>query len=792
MLVGAVSARPAARSARLRDQLGTWLIAVCGLPLVLFAWSYGVLESRHLVSVHQARLDAAAQTAAAALDQYLKLHLAAIEYLADDLSRSQGDPASLSRDLASMRQRFPGFLTMLRTDAQGYLRAVASGRTLEEDLAFVAIDNSVADRPYFQEPRDSGKSYVSDVFQGRGLGNDIIVAIAAPVSLDQRFAGVVQGSLRIANFDRIVERLNLATEGLSLDVVDRRGAVVYSNGAAPRPLMRIGLVASRGDDIQSDDLDHEAARFSSVSQLGMLGWQVIVRSPGTAIAQSRWQLQLLVAAIALVGMFAIWLAIARVAALIARPLELIKQDIDRLDVESEVGIPELEALPAGASVEVHSMREGLLHLAERLSEARRGWMEAMAARARSHADLERVVAERENYIARQTDELKRALAAAEAASVAKDQLLANTSHEIRTPLNGIIGTTELLLREDLAPAHKQRLRTLLGSAEGLMALLNDLLDLARADRQQAPLVNQVAILTEIVESVLDSLRPLAEQRGLQLQLQATDSRLPNRVTVDPLRLRQILLNLTANAIKFTEVGSVRITLEAAAPGQVRFSVIDTGIGIRPEDRERIFEPFVQVDASSSRRFQGTGLGLTITQHWVNAMGGQLIVENAPHGGSCFSFTLPLESDSGPITAVDATSEEPSAGFPRKVLVVDDVDVNRDVALAQLQALGLESAAADGGAQAVAMVAAGDFDLVLLDCQMPGMDGYATAAAIRRLAIARQPKIAAMTANAQPGERERCLAAGMDDYLSKPVRLAHLQQLFQRLTAASDAAGIIGE
>ena len=787
-----MSARPATGSARLRDQLGTWLLAVCGLPLVLFAWSYGMLESRHLVSVHQARLDAAAQTAAAALDQYLTLHMAAIEYLADYQSRFDVEPISLSRDLASMRQRFPGFLTMLRTDADGFLRAVASGRTLQEDLDYVAVKRSVTDRSYFQVPRDSGQSYISDVFQGRGLGTDIIVAIAAPVSLDQQFAGVVQGALRIANFDRVVERLNLAEEGLSLDVVDRGGAVVYSNGAAPRPLMRIEPEPTGGDDTRPDALDHEPPRFSSVSQLGMLGWQVIVRSPGTAIAQSRRQLQWLIAAIALVGMLAIWLAIGRVVALIARPLELIKQDIDRLDVQSEVGIPELEALPAGASVEVHSMREGLLHLAERLSEARRGWIEAMAARARSHADLERVVAERENYIAQQTHELKRALAAAESASVAKDQLLANTSHEIRTPLNGIIGTTELLLREDLAPAHKQRLQTLLGSAEGLMALLNDLLDLARADRQQAPLVTQAAVLSEIVESVLDSLKPLAEQRGLQLQLEAADPRLPRRVRVDPLRLRQILLNLTANAIKFTEVGSVRIVLEAAAPGQVRFSVIDTGIGIRPEDRERIFEPFVQVDASSSRRFQGTGLGLTITRHWVNAMGGTLNVENAPGGGSCFSFTLALESTPEDTVATESVPAEPSKGFPGKVLVVDDVDVNRDVALAQLQALGLESVAADGGAQAVAMVAEGDFDLILLDCQMPGMDGYATAAAIRRMAIARQPKIVAVTANAQPGERERCLAAGMDDYLAKPVRLVHLRQLFQRLSAADDGAGIIGE
>ena len=325
-----------------------------------------------------------------------------------------------------------------------------------------------------------------------------------------------------------------------------------------------------------------------------------------------------------------------------------------------------------------------------------------------------------------------------------------------------------------------------------MALLNDLLDLARADRQQAPLVTQAAVLSEIVESVLDSLKPLAEQRGLQLQLEAADPRLPRRVRVDPLRLRQILLNLTANAIKFTEVGSVRIVLEAAAPGQVRFSVIDTGIGIRPEDRERIFEPFVQVDASSSRRFQGTGLGLTITRHWVNAMGGTLNVENAPGGGSCFSFTLALESTPEDTVATESVPAEPSKGFPGKVLVVDDVDVNRDVALAQLQALGLESVAADGGAQAVAMVAEGDFDLILLDCQMPGMDGYATAAAIRRMAIARQPKIVAVTANAQPGERERCLAAGMDDYLAKPVRLVHLRQLFQRLSAADDGAGIIGE
>ena len=767
----------------MRDQLGSWLIAACGLPLVLFAWSYGVLESRHLVSVHQSRLDAAAQTAAAALDQYLKLHLAAVEYMADDMSRSSMDATVLSSELASMRLRFPGFLTMLRTDADGYLRAVASGRSLEEDLQFVSEENSVADRAYFRAPRDLGRSFVSDVFRGRGLGTDMIVAIAAPVRQNQQFAGVVQGSLRIGNFDRVTERLNLESEGLSLDVVDRRGVVVYSTGSVPRPLM--GLEDSSrttNAGLARDGEPAEDARYVSAFSVGMLGWQVVVRSPGTAIAHSRWQLQILVAGIALVGMLVIWLAIGRVAALIARPLELIKQDIDRLDVQGEVGTPVLEVLPSGASIEVHAIREGLMHLAKRLTNARRGWLEALAANARSHADLERVVAERENYIAQQTDELKRALAAAEAAGVAKDQLLANTSHEIRTPLNGIIGTAELLLREDLAPQHQQRLQTLMSSAEGLMALLNDLLDLARADRDHASLKAQPASLRALAESVIDSLRPLAEQRGLQLLLSPPDPAVPDHVKVDSLRLRQVLLNLTANAIKFTETGTVKITIERVEPDLTRFSVIDSGIGIPAEYHERIFEPFVQVDASSSRRFQGTGLGLTITRHWVNAMGGELKVHSVSGEGSCFSFELALEPSpiEQPVQTPPELVTPASSDSPQRVLVVDDVDVNREVALAQLEALGMECFAAEGGADALQQLAVREFDLILLDCQMPGMDGYATAAAIRQLPLARQPKIVAMTAHAQPGEREKCLAAGMDDYLAKPVRLAQLQQMIQRM------------
>lgn len=766
---------------RLRDQLGTWLIAVCGLPLVLFAWSYGVLESRHLVSAHQSRLDTAAQTAAAALDQYLKLHLAAVEYLADDMSSTGRDPSTLWNELAAFRQRFPGFLSMLRTDSEGTLRAVASERKRDDDRAFVATNNSVTDRSYFRVPRDTGQSFVSDVFLGRGLGTDVIVAIAAPVLVDQHFAGVVQGSLRITNFDRISQRLSLESDGLSLDVVDGNGAVVYSSGATPRPLM--GLEDLLDSSARNDP--RAKTYYLSSSPVGMLGWQVVVRSPGTAIAQSRWQLQLLVAVIALLGMLVIWLAISRVAALIARPLEVIKRDIDRWDVESDDGILELEALPEGASVEVRSMREGLQHLIRRLSDARRGWIDALAAKARSHADLECVVADRENYIAQQTAELKQALAAAEAANMAKDQLLANTSHEIRTPLNGIIGTAELLLSENLTPAHQQRVQVLLNSAEGLMALLNDLLDLARVGRNRPTLTPRPVALKGLADSVLDSLRPLADQRGLQLLLEASDPGLPEWVKVDPLRLRQVLLNLAANAIKFTEVGSVRMVIDRGACGRVHFSVIDTGIGILPEDRERIFEPFVQVDASSSRRFQGTGLGLTITRYWVHAMGGELTVAAAGAQGTCFSFSLSLESAAAetPQQVQAVLPQSPAVAMPQRVLVVDDVEVNREVALAQLQSLGVHCAAADGGAEAVRQVSIGHFDLILLDCQMPDMDGYATARAIRQLPLSVQPRIVAMTANAQPGERERCLASGMDDYLSKPVRMAQLRQLFQRLAAS---------
>jgi two-component system, sensor histidine kinase len=774
------------KSWRLRDQVGSWLVAACAVPLLLMAWLYSSLENRNLVAAHQSRLEAAAQTAAAAMDQYVKMHLAAVEYLAGNMSRGRSNPEAMTLELAAMRDRFPGFTTLLRTDENGTIRAVASGRSLADELAYAALGRSVADRPYFQIARDRGAGFISDAFRGRGLGSDVIFAVSAPVQADAQFAGVVQGALRIAAFDQMIERLALAADDLSLDVLDRSQVVLYSTGQSPRPLLSDPPDAgdSGGSGVANQNTGH--TRYSASAPIGNLGWEVIVRSPGSAIAASRAQMQVMILAVAIVGIILIWLAIGRVAVLIAFPLELIRRDINRLDLQEGGEQPSLERLPARSSIEVHAIREGLRNLITRLDDARRGWMEAIAARDLSHAQLTEVLADREHYIAQQTDELKRALAAARAAGVAKDQLLANTSHEIRTPLNGIIGIAELLLKEDLGSRQHGRVETLLRSAEGLLALLNDLLDLARTRQDGLSLENVPFSAIAETETVMDSLRPLADRAGLELRL-LVDAAVPRRVTGDALRLRQVLLNLVGNAIKFTERGSVTVELSAPAPGTIQFRVSDTGIGISDVDLARIFDPFVQVDGAASRRFQGSGLGLSIAQNLVQAMGGQLRVLSSGAGGSCFGFslTLPEAPDAQAVDTCEsiaaAVSPLPNAGRSLRVLVVDDVEVNREVALAQLESLDAIAVSVPGGPEALTALAQDDYDLILLDCQMPGMDGYATARAIRELKDIRQPTIVAMTANAQPNERGQCLAAGMDDYLAKPVRLVQLQELLNRLS-----------
>jgi signal transduction histidine kinase/DNA-binding NarL/FixJ family response regulator len=356
---------------------------------------------------------------------------------------------------------------------------------------------------------------------------------------------------------------------------------------------------------------------------------------------------------------------------------------------------------------------------------------------------------------------------------ARTDFLAAMSHEIRTPMSGVLGMVDLIQQEDLPPHVRRFVDSIRVSGRHLLHVINDILDFSRLQSGRLELEETVFSIAEVVEQVRSMTTPLALERRLDLAFDI-DPDLPDDVQGDPARLRQVLLNLVGNAIKFTERGSVQVSArrvpasEELRDVQVLFEVRDTGIGIPAEHQRDVFAAFTQVDNSTSRRYGGSGLGLAISQNIVRAMGGEIALDSTPGNGSTFSFDIPL-SKAQPRSRAAFRPEAPVAVGSLKVLVVEDVDVNRDILGHVLTRAGNAVAFALNGQEALAHVESEHFDVILMDVQMPVMDGVEATRRIRGLQGPRsQVPIVGLTANVMAHERETYLAAGMDACLAKPI------------------------
>ena len=370
--------------------------------------------------------------------------------------------------------------------------------------------------------------------------------------------------------------------------------------------------------------------------------------------------------------------------------------------------------------------------------------------------------------------------AAEAASRAKSAFLANTSHEIRTPLNGLLGLARLALRDSIdGPARQRLVEQIFESARGLEGILSDILDFSKIEAGKFTLDETVFDLRELLAAVDTSYRSLAQARGLSFAL-AIDEALPMRVTGDPVRVRQILGNFITNAVKFTARGGVRVEAGAGASGGVRLAVVDTGTGIDAAHRGHLFQPFSQGDASTTRRFGGTGLGLSICRQLAQLMGGDVGVDSEPGRGSTFWADLPLPAAFAVGDSVGSDAADSERLSSARVLLVEDNPVNMMIAAATLAQWGVDVEEARDGRMAIRAVEAAarrgrPFDLVLMDVQMPVMGGNEAAIELRKAWSAQALPIVALTAAALVSERELALAAGMNDFLTKPIDATKLRR-----------------
>jgi signal transduction histidine kinase/ActR/RegA family two-component response regulator len=787
---------------RLRTYAFHAFVLVALLPVVVLSAATAQLLAAQQEAEGTSQLTAIATARRDRIQEFVESHVAVMETLASSLSH-ETDPVRRQSLIADYPRFHPTFDHITIVDGRGTV--LESTRAFAADSALLV--RGVSDREYFRAATTTRRTAISDVIASRAdAGAPPTVVIATPyLGRQGEVAGVACGILSLEYFTRLV-RQNGSMPDLTITILDQRNRVII----ASQQTHRRGL-----DDLTSDpalaspdSIDagvHEYARgrpdggredfLVALADVPGTGWRVLVENPviGLRLQSTRYYaLTLALIAAALGG--TVFVA-HRFSSAVTRPLEELVTIVRNVTAQNApVPGPETGGRTAtNPLAEVATLIEDVDTMQRRLGDSYEQLRQALAQREQINSELQVMTTDLDRKVRERTSELLAAKGLAEEASRAKSEFLANMSHEIRTPMNGIIGMTDLALMTPLSDTQRDYLQTVRDSAESLLVIINDILDFSKIEAGKLEIIAVDFSLRTLLGDTLKPMSLRAEEKQLRLTVDV-GADVPDDLVGDPVRLRQVLVNLVSNALKFTDKGEILVRvvhdLEStpASRAALHFSVVDTGIGIPVDKQVAIFQAFTQADGSTTRLYGGTGLGLSISWQLVSLMGGQIQVESTPGRGSAFYFSITLPLASAPVAAKPATApvESVVVAKPLRVLVAEDNVVNRTLAEHLLRRRGHQPITVVNGREAVDALEKGSVDVVLMDLQMPEMDGFEATAAIRareRETGTRIP-IVALTAHAMEGDRQRCLDADMDGYVSKPIDATELFSVIDQVSKAA--------